>query len=111
MSANSHQPSDTMTTVRITPPLFKQRYALLVELGKAIDDVANCLGKIRCKLTEKEYREYKYLLHLHQRLYKGFKELYIQATHRVNRTKKIQNIEKDMFSLMKSIETVFYTYS
>lgn len=101
-----------MTTVVLNAALVKERLLLLKEIGDGISSVKKILEPAifqHFKTSEKGIA-----LHLHVELTKVFKTIYIQATHRVKFTEKLEDAIFKLLCLLQFVkayvekDTLFY---
>ena len=94
------------STVRITPPLFRERLFHINCLGQAVNMVCYYLKRHLYRLPYAE-REFQYVQNMLEELLYVYKYLCIQATHRLHKTKKVQELEFRALLLIAKLEDYF----
>ena len=99
------------STVRITPPLFRERLFHLHQLSKDVEVISKHLDNRISIISQKGegnwMRESQYLLELKVELLRCFKYLFIHSTHRVAKTSKIQMLEIQMMIVIAKMKDYF----
>jgi hypothetical protein len=92
-----------MTTVRLNATLVKERIHLLKDISFSVEKVMSCIHKKLRKEPIPLSGKGAVLLSLQIRLVESYKILYVQASHRIVLTHKL---EEAIFSLLMIIESL-----